>query len=63
MNDSTLVSNEAEFERWLIAALEHERQRLFEAAQSNGDRRCPAPEPSRNSAPRADVPFVIHFSS
>jgi hypothetical protein len=33
MNEFTIVSNEAEFESWLIAALQHERQRLFGTAQ------------------------------
>lgn len=62
MNDSIVVSNEAEFERWLIAALQSERQRLFEVAQSDADRR-PAAEPARNSAPHTDVAWVIYFSS
>lgn len=63
MNDPTVVSNEAEFERWLIAALQHERQQLFQLVQHDTNHHSPAVEAGRNSEPRPDVSWIIHFSS
>jgi hypothetical protein len=49
MNDFRVVNNEAEFERWLIAALEWERRRVLGAPQPRNESDSSPAEPGGDS--------------